>query len=304
MTEVPITPRSFRQVEGEHQRLLSANGLVPRYPGVDRTLHEHEMVALVSGCRTLIVGLDPVTEAVMIAGPLSLVVKYGSGLDNVDLAAAERLGVRVVATSGMNAPSVAELTIALMFALARGVVPHHRAMVDGSRTRRMGMELGGRRLGILGFGSIGQRVAAFARCLGMDVVVHDPLVAADGFEQVGLEGALACDVVSVHVPLDDTTRHLIGREAISAMTPGTLLVNTSRPPIVDLAALADALEEGRLGGAAFDDLTGDPGAVARLLACDRFLATPHCGAATVDATIRTGTATVMAILEHRDLWQR
>jgi D-3-phosphoglycerate dehydrogenase len=304
MIEVPITPRSFRQVEGEHQRLLAANGLEPRYPAVDRTLREDEMVALVSGCRTLIVGLDPVTEAVMAAGPLSVVVKYGSGLDNVDLAAADRLGVRVLPTPGMNAPSVAELTIGLMFALARAVVPHHRAMVDGSRTRRMGIELAGRRLGILGFGNIGRRVAALAGCLGMDVVVHDPLVTATGFVQADLEGALACDVVSIHVPLDDTTRHLIGREALTVMAPGALLINTSRPPIVDLAALADALEEGRLGGAAFDDLAGEPGAVARLLACDRFLATPHCGAATVDATVRTGTATVRALLEQRDLWQR
>jgi phosphoglycerate dehydrogenase-like enzyme len=110
-------------------------------------------------------------------------------------------------------------------------------------------------------------------------------------------------VVSVHVPLNDTTRHLIGREALTAMDPESLLVNTSRPPIVDIRALAEALEGDHLGGAAFDDLSGDDDVVGRLLASGRFLATPHCGAATVDAAVRTGTATVRAVLEHRDLWQ-
>ena len=304
---VPITPRSFRQVPGDHQALLAANGLEARYPDVDRILREDEMVELVSGCRVLLVGVDPVSEAVMAAGPLAFIAKYGSGLDNVDLAAAGRRGIRVVATPGMNAPSVAELTVALMFALARDVVFHHTGMASGTKARRVGIELAGRRLGVLGYGAIGRRVAALGRALGMSVAVHDPATGAeaarDGFEMLTWEALPPrSDLLTVHVPHDDSTHHLVGREALSAMPAGSLLLNTARPDIVHAAALVDALESGHLGGAAFDDLGGDAEANARLLASGHFIATPHCGAATVEATVRTGSATVRAILEHRSLW--
>jgi phosphoglycerate dehydrogenase-like enzyme len=137
----------------------------------------------------------------------------------------------------------------------------------------------------------------------MDVLVHDPVVETTGYEQVDLERVLGCDVVSIHAPYGEATHHLIDAEALALMPPGALLVNTARPAIVDEAALADALEGDRLGGAAFDDLTEDPEISARLLASDRFLATPHCGATTHEAVVRTGTATVRAVLEHRDRWQ-
>lgn len=304
MTTLPITPRGFRRVDGEHKELLAANGLEPRYPTVDRTLSEEEMVELVAGCRAVIVGLDPVSDVVMAAGPLSLVVKYGAGLDNVDLDAASRRGILVVPTPGANSLSVAELTMGLMLALARGLVSHHGAMVDGTRSRRIGMELAGRRLGIIGFGNVGRRVAELSSCLGMHVLVHDPVVKVSGYEQVALERILACDVVSIHAPHSEATHHLIDAEAIAAMPPDALLVNTARPAIVDEAALADALERGHLGGAASDDLTKDPEVGARLLASDRFIATPHCGATTYEAVVRAGVATVRAVLEHRDRWER
>jgi D-3-phosphoglycerate dehydrogenase / 2-oxoglutarate reductase len=303
VTPVAVTPRSFREVAGGHHERLRANGLEPRFPGVSRPLREGEMVRLVRGCPALIVGVDPVTEAVMAAGPLRLVVKYGSGLDNVDLEAAGRLGVRVVPTPGTNAASVAELTIALMLALARHVVPHHRAMRDGTRQRRLGVELAGRRLGIVGLGSIGRRVARSARCLGMEVVAHDPHVPAGGVELVSWERVLECHVLSLHVPYGDDTHHLVDGRALAAMRSDALLLNTARPAIVDAAALAEALEAGRIAGAAFDDLGDDERVAARLLASDRFIATPHCGAATLEAVTRTASAAVGVVLEHRGLWQ-
>jgi D-3-phosphoglycerate dehydrogenase len=304
---VPITPRSFRQVPGEHHALLEVNGLEARYPPTDRVLREDEMVELVSGCRVLLVGVDPVSEAVMAAGPLAFIAKYGSGLDNVDLAAAGRRGIRVVATPGMNAPSVAELTVALMFALARHLAFHWASMASGTKARRVGIELAGRRLGVLGYGAVGRRVAVLGRALGMSVAVHDAIAGAeaarDGFELVTWEALPPrSDLLTVHVPHDESTHQMVGREALSAMPAGSLLLNTARPDIVDAAALIDALENGHLGGAAFDDMGADAEANARLLASDRFIATPHCGAATVEATVRTGSAAVRAIAEHRGFW--
>jgi D-3-phosphoglycerate dehydrogenase len=306
VSSVPITPRSFRQVPGRHLELLAEAGIEPRYPNLGRTLDEAEMRELVAGCRALLVGIDPVSEVVMAAGPLALVVKYGSGLDNVDLAAAERRGITIVTTPGANAPSVAELAVAFMFALARSVPFHHQAMLSGARTRRVGAELAGRRLGVLGYGAIGRLVAALGRGLGMRVAVHDPVAgeaaAADGFEVLGFEELLTCGVLTIHTPLNDATHHLIGRDQLAAMPAEGLLVNTARPEIVDGVALAEALESGRLAGAAFDDLGEDEAVNARLLACDRFIATPHCGAATTDSAVRTGTAAVQALIDHRDLW--
>jgi phosphoglycerate dehydrogenase-like enzyme len=201
---------------------------------------------------------------------------------------------------------VAELALALMFALARGLVFHHGGMADGTRTRRVGIELAGRQLGIIGYGAIGRRVAALARSIGMEVVTHDPFVAPDLMAAGGVQAAawhdvLGSDVVSVHAPYGEATHHLVDRDALATMPPGGLLVNTARPAIVDAAALADDLESGHLGGAAFDDLGPDATVNARLLACDRFIALPHCGATTVDAVVRTGSAAVRAIVEHQSL---
>src|SRR5688572_8975206 len=121
MTAVALTPRSFRHTPGEHLDRLAASGLELRFPELDRPLDEAEMVELVRGCDGLLVGVDPVSDAVLAAGPLRVVVKYGSGLDNIDLAAAQRRGVHVASTPGANARSVAELAMALLLALARHV---------------------------------------------------------------------------------------------------------------------------------------------------------------------------------------
>ncbi|CAN5712207.1 phosphoglycerate dehydrogenase [soil metagenome] len=303
MNRVAITPRSFRGVSGEHLELLRSSGIEAHFPDHERTLREDEMVDFVRGCRALIVGVDPVPEMVLAAGPLQLVVKYGSGLDNVDVAAAERRGVRVVATPGTNSRSVAELAVALMFALARHLVPHHQGMTDGTRRRITGIELADRRLGVIGYGNVGRQVAALAGCLGLRVVAHDPFTSVRDACAVGLDEALASDIVSLHMPYDPSTHHFIDGAAMTAMPEGSLLINTSRPPIVDAAALAEALDSGHLGGAAFDDLGDDAVLNAHLLASGRFLATPHCGAATVEAVQRTALATVRALIEHRDVWR-
>jgi D-3-phosphoglycerate dehydrogenase len=295
MTAVAITPRSFRQTPGEHLERLRTSSLEPRFPEQDRPLSEEEMVELVRGCAGLIVGVDPVTEPVLAAGPLRVVVKYGSGLDNVDLEAAGRLDVTVRSTPGANARSVAELAIALLLALARNVAFHDRAVRSGSWSRRPGIEVAGRRLGIVGYGAVGRETARIAKGLSMEVVAADPLVADADVELVDLHTLLASsDAVSLHVPLDESTRGLIGAEALARMRPGALLVNTARGGIVDESALAEALRSGRLGGAALDAFAEEPPGSSPLLALDNVVASPHAGAATTEAVRRTA----LAALDH------
>jgi phosphoglycerate dehydrogenase-like enzyme len=299
VTPVAVTPRAFRQVSGAHLERLRESGLDVRFPGVDRPLDEPEMVALVRGCGGLIVGVDPVSAAVLDAGPLRVVVKYGTGLDNIDLDAAAARGVTVRTTEGTNARSVAELTIALLLALARHVVPHDRVVRAGSWSRRIGIELDGKRLGLVGFGAIGRLVGQIATGLGMSVVAHDPFAVGADVELLPLDGLLSIsDAVSLHLPLDERTRGLIGTRELALMRPEALLVNTARGGLVDEAALADALRSGRLGGAAFDCFVEEPlPPDSPLLALDSFVASPHAGAATHDAARRTSLRAVELLLE-------
>jgi phosphoglycerate dehydrogenase-like enzyme len=297
MRAVAVTARSFRQVHGEHQELLRATGLPVRYAEADRPLGEDELVELVRGCWGLIVGVDPVSAAVLDAGPLQVVVRFGSGTDNVDLEAARRRGVRVAATPGANARSVAELAIGLLLALARHLVLHDREVRSGSWSRHTGIELAGRRLGVVGYGAVGRQVAGIARAIGMEVAATDPMVREADVPLVDLETLLAAsDAVTLHAPLADDTRGMIGAAELGRMQRQALLINTSRGGLVDERALAEALAAGRIRGAAFDTFEREPPEGSRLLELDNFVASPHAGGATVEAVTRAGVAAVRALL--------
>jgi phosphoglycerate dehydrogenase-like enzyme len=300
MTAVAITPRSFREMPGEHHALLGESGLEVRFPDQNRPLEEAELIQLVRGCAGLIVGVDPVTAHVIEAGPLRVVVKYGSGTDNIDLPAAKGLGVKVSSTPGANARSVAELTIGLLLALARHVAVHDRAVRAGSWSRRGGIELAGKRLGVVGCGAVGREVARLAACLGMEVIAHDPFLEAAEVDLVDLDELLvSCDAVSLHAPLDDSTRGMIGADALARMRSGALLVNTARGGLVEEQALVDALSSGRLGGAALDAFTHEPPTGSPLLGLENVVLSPHAGAATLEAAQRTSVQAVRQLL--RDL---
>jgi phosphoglycerate dehydrogenase-like enzyme len=216
----------------------------------------------------------------------------------VDLDAARRLGVSVSSTGGANARSVAELAIALLLALARSVPHHDRSVRTGTWARRTGIELAGKRLGIVGYGAVGREVSRIAQALGMHVVAHDPFVAEADVSLLDLDELLATsDAVSLHVPLDNTTRGLIDAAALGKMRPGALLVNTARGDIIDEAALADSLTSGALGGAALDTFSREPPAGSPLLALETFIASPHAGSATTEAIRRMAVEAVDLLLK-------
>jgi D-3-phosphoglycerate dehydrogenase / 2-oxoglutarate reductase len=299
MTWVAVSPRSFRQTPGEHLERLKSEVEV-RFPDVDRSLDENEMVELVRGCAGLIVGVDPVTPVVLQAGPLRVVVKYGSGMDNIDLDAAESLGVRVSSTPGANARSVAELAVGLLLSLARNVVAHDLGVRGGVWQRSTGIELAGKRLGIVGYGAIGREVARIAQGLDMEVVAHDPLVEDADVTLVPLAEVFATsDAVSLHVPLTAETRGMVGAGELAAMKPTAFLLNTARGGLVDEDALAEALRTGRIAGAALDGFADEPLGDSPLRDLDNVVLSPHAGAATLDAIRRTATRAVDQLL--RDL---
>ena len=244
---------------------------------------------------------------------LRIIARHGVGFDNVDVDAATQAGVWVTITPGRNSRAVAEHVFALVLALARKV-PTAVARTRGgswseSKAELVGSELHGRTLGVLGLGSIGSLVLDIARGFGMPVLVTDRSLdaaraAALGVRTVELDELLSgCDVLSLHVPLTEATRHVVDAAALARMRPGALLVNTSRGGLVDEAALVEALRSGRLAGAALDVLEAesidmkDPLAhnTLPIAELDTLIVTPHVAGQTEESLREVGRAATACI---------
>jgi D-3-phosphoglycerate dehydrogenase len=258
-------------------------------------LTRDELCAAIADYEALVVRSQVKVDAELIAaGPRLLVIgRAGVGVDNVDLDAATRAGITVVNAPTGNTIAAAEHTLALMFSLARRIAAADASVRRGEwkRSQFTGTELRGKTLGIVGLGKIGQAIADRARGLEMSIVGVDPYVtpeqaALHGVELTDLDGLLArSDVVTVHVPVTRATRGLIGREALAAMKPGAFLLNVARGGVVDEAAVADALRDGRLAGAAFDVFEQEPPVDSPLLEAPNTVLTPHLGASTEEAQV-------------------
>ncbi|HEY3764701.1 MAG TPA: hydroxyacid dehydrogenase, partial [Gaiellales bacterium] len=200
------------------------------------------------------------------AGRLQVIGRAGTGVDNVDVAAATRRGIIVANAPGSNMVAAAEHALGLLLAIARNIPQAHAALVQGrwERKRFGGVELADKVLGIVGFGRIGQLVAARARAFGMRVVVFDPFVSEDRCRELQVASAslenllLQADFVTLHAPLTDETRHLIDAERLALMKPGVRLVNAARGDLVDIDALVAALRSGHVAGAALDVFPSEP----------------------------------------------
>jgi phosphoglycerate dehydrogenase-like enzyme len=241
---------------------------------------------------------------------LEVIGRHGVGMDKVNLEAATERGLPVVYTPFGPTESTAEMAFTLILAAARRLSMFERAArrADFSVLRRYelaGQELEGKALGVVGCGRIGQRVAEMCRlALRMRVYVYDTclqpgLIALEGYEAVNdlVDLARKVDVLTVHTPLCDETRHLVSREIIDAMKPTAILVNTSRGPVVDEAALVDALREGRIAGAGLDVFDPEPPTPDNpLLKMDQVVVTPHIGSFTNEGRIRMGTTVVSDVL--------
>lgn len=238
-----------------------------------------------------------------------VVGRLGVGLDNIDVAACEARGMQVLPATGANALSVAEYVVGTALLLLRGAYGSSAAMAAGQWPRAAlsnGREAGGKTLGLVGFGSIGQLTARLARALGMDVIAYDAVLGADHpsyaehhVAPVSLDALLArADVVSLHVPLVASTRNLFDAQRIAAMKPGAVLINSARGGVVDELALAQALREGRLGGAALDVFADEPLAAApHFEGCPNLLLTPHIAGVTSESNARVSSLIAERVLQ-------
>ena len=256
-------------------------------------LDEAELAELIPGFDALVVRSETrVTERILEAGTsLRVVGRAGVGIDNIDVAAATRRGILVVNAPRGNIIAAAEHSIGLLFALARWIPQADASVKRGewTRARFTGVEIRGKTLGIVGLGNIGSEVAKRAQGLEMDVIAFDPAVPEERAEQfnvelVSLEDLLRrSDFVSIHAPLVEKTRNLIGSAQLAQMKPSARLVNAARGGIVDEDALAIALAAGTLAAAASDVFLNEPLGDSPLLKLPNFVATPHIAASTAEA---------------------
>jgi glyoxylate reductase len=270
-------------------------------PEPDRTPSRVELLTGVAGREGLIAMLtDRVDEELLEAAGsgLRVVANHAVGYDNVDLEAATRRGVVVANTPGVLTEATAELTLALVLDVARRVSEGDRLVRSGtlwewSPTFMLGRGLGGRTLGIVGLGRIGAAVARLAAGFGMDIVYSG----GNGpYERVDLEELLVrSHVVSLHCPLTPDTYHLIGAAELRAMRADAILVNTSRGPVVDEAALAEALAAGEIAGAGLDVYEREPDVMQALLTLPNVVLAPHLGSATEEARVAMGMLCVEAL---------
>jgi D-3-phosphoglycerate dehydrogenase len=234
------------------------------------------------------------------AASLKVVGRAGTGVDNVDIEAATKRGILVVNAPESNSVAAAEHTLALALALCRNVPQAHAALVGGewARSRYGGSELYGKTLGVIGFGRIGQLVAKRALAFDMNVVGFDKFVSAERFRELGVEGVETseelydrADVITIHLPKTPETVNWIDATALTRMKDGVRIVNCARGELIDLDALAAALDSGKVAGAALDVFPTEPMTEHPLFGRDNVVVTPHLGASTAEAQDRAGTDT-------------
>lgn len=237
----------------------------------------------------------------------TVIGRLGVGLDNIDVAACEARGMQVIPATGANALAVAEYVIGTAMVLLRGVYLSSQVVASGQWPRAAlsnGREISGTCLGLVGFGGIGRLTARLAQGLGMRVIAHDPMLAPSSvvWQETGVQCASLdelinqADVISLHVPLTPGTANLLSAQRIAQMKPGAVVINTSRGGIADEAAVAAALREGRLGGAAFDVFEPEPlGAGTPWEGCPNAILTPHVAGVTAESNVRVSTLIAAAV---------
>jgi D-3-phosphoglycerate dehydrogenase len=252
--------------------------------------------------------VDLTASAIESCPTLKVISKHGVGVSNIDIAAATARGIPVYVTPGANAQSVAEMTLGLMFAAARRINWMDSELRAGRWTRAQdGLQLGGRTLGLVGFGQVGQKVARAAHALGMHVAVFDPVIKSgttiEGVEVMNtLSGLLErAEVLSLHVPLNSHTRNMIGEDELSLLPPEAIVINTARGEVIDEQALINALSCGRVFSAGLDTTAHEPIAGDNpLLAMKNVVLCPHVGGSTPAALAAMALGAAENVLGYLD----
>lgn len=275
----------FNNLPADWELTFPQNEEMPREE-IIRLLPEYDVLL------TIFHSHSPVDREIIDAGKrLRLISNYGVGYNNIDTAYAREKGIAVTNTPRSVCNPTAELAMALMLALARRVAECDRRIRTEKESlwgtmKNLGASLENKTLGIVGMGNIGKNVARKAEAFGMRVIYYNRRTEVSGYRRVPLDTLLQeADFVSLHTPLTTETRHLIGARELSLMKPTAMLINTARGAVIDETALADALKQKRIAGAALDVFENEPHVTELLYRLDNVVLTPHVGTGTIDTRI-------------------
>jgi phosphoglycerate dehydrogenase-like enzyme len=296
--KVAVCSRSFSGNPALRAELLARYAQVT-FNDAGRQLAGDTLVEFLQGHDKAITALEVIDHSVLGRLPqLKVIGKYGVGLDMIDLAAMRAHGKRLGWTGGVNRRSVSELVIASAISMLRHVPAAQREVLSGTWRQHIGGNLSGRTVGIVGCGHVGKDLVLLLAGFQCPILVNDILsfpdfYAAHGIQPVDLETLLRrSDVVTLHIPLNETTRGMLDARRLAMLKPTAVLINTARGGLVDETALKDVLREQRLAAAAFDVFAQEPPADQELLALPNFLATPHIGGSAQEAILAMGRAAI------------
>ncbi len=311
MYKILITAKNFGSVSDKDRNYFLDRGYhIIHNPHFGRILNEEELCGVIGEADGLLLGNDKVNAAVLdCAKNLKVIGKFGVGVDNVDIPAATARGIAVANVPGTTANSVADLTFGLMLGVSKLIMYTNRRVMSGMWPSDRGHDIFGKTLGIIGFGRIGQAVAKRAAGFDMNVLAYDPCFNADAAKALNAKQASLdeiteqADYVTLHIPLTPEAKNLFNAERIGRMKKGSYLINAARGGIVDEQALFDALQSGRLAGAALDVLASEPPKERPpLFDCENCLVTSHSGGNSQESillTAKTAAENIISVLEGR-----
>uniref|UniRef100_A0A7C3SQI2 Hydroxyacid dehydrogenase n=1 Tax=Dictyoglomus turgidum TaxID=513050 RepID=A0A7C3SQI2_9BACT len=288
--KVLITPRSFEHIKDKFLELLKDAEIEVVMNPYGRVIKEDEMVELVKDMDGIIVGIDPITKRVIDnASKLKVISKYGVGVDNIDLESAKERNIVVTNTPNANSNAVAELTVGLIISVLRNIPLSDRRVREKKWDRFIGYELYGKTLGVIGTGSIGKRVIKLLRGFDLNILCYDKFpdyewAEKENVKYVNFDELLKrSDIITIHIPLTEETRHLISERELSLMKKTAVIINTSRGGIINERDLYKFLKEGKIYGAGLDVLEDEPPQNSPLIELDNVVITSHIGSHTQES---------------------
>jgi D-3-phosphoglycerate dehydrogenase len=300
--KILITPRSFASNDDTPIHLLRKHGVELILNTTGGIMSLGQMKEGIAGCDGVIVGVDPLDASVLSMAPkLKAVSKYGVGVDNIDMEYCERRGITVTRTVGANSEAVADYAFALMLGLARKVLLIDRACRKGDWSKITTLDVSRKHLGLIGLGAVGRQMAGRAAGFNMRVTAYDILWDEDYAGRNSIHRAdvdticRECDFISLHLPLNDDTKHIVDARRIGLMKPTAFLINTARGGLIDEKALEEALAENRIAGAGLDAFVHEPPENPSWFSLQNVIIGSHCAASTVGASDR------MSLMAARNL---
>ena len=305
MKKILVTPRSLTKDGDPALELLTREGFELVFSTSGKMPGEDELNSLLPDCAGYLAGVEPIPAAVLeTAIDLKVISRNGTGINNIDIQAAQRLGIKIMRAEGANARGVAELTLGVILALIRAIPFSDAQMKSGLWQRRKGLELHERTLGLIGCGKIGQLVSQMALAFGMNVMAYDAFpdqnfAPSPKFQFTMLENVFtSSDIISFHCPEQEEGRAILDRNSIRRLKPGVFLVNTARASLIDEVGVLEGLIEGHIAGLALDVYDREPPDTGPLLTHDRVIATPHIGGYTTESVSRATLAAVENLLKY------